>query len=357
MKLVDHQKDIIANEVARLASKSSQSRVAWQADVSVATINKIINYKWLNVSDEMFRRVVANLRIELFWRTAETANFKLIQDFCKTAQKQAISIAISEHAGKGKSNAYTHYEREQTGVVYVECKNFWTKKEYCKALCSAAGIETHGTLQTLIARFIKHIKGLGAPLIIIDQFDKLKDNQMDLFMDLYNEMDGNCGFILSGVRHLEKRILRGVQMEKIGHEELYSRIGRKFIRLDPISFQDVKLVCNANGLHDESAINEIYNQCAQDLRRVKREVEKFHLRTIQQKEIVFEDISAPAGTKPKKEFEIPAEVFEKVAGSKEWSTPGEAVRLIRLLHPKAWQNDTIIYDLLKPYLEKETATY
>ncbi|MBK5213405.1 MAG: AAA family ATPase [Flavobacteriaceae bacterium] len=290
MTLIEHQKHILSEEVARLAAKTSQNRVAYNAGVSNATISKICRKEWKEISSEMWRRVQTNLRIDFDWNHAETTNFKILHGLCKTAQQNSLSIAISEDAGRGKSQTYTFYERSYNNVVYIECKNYWSKKQYIETLIAAVGLSTHGTTNVLIDRFIKHMKGQHRPLIIIDQFDKLKDSQTDLFMDFYNELSHNCGFVLSGVKALEKRILNGVNKNKIGYSEIYSRVGRKFIGLAPISIEDVTLICNANGVQDEEAIWYIFNNCEQDLRRVRRDVEKYHLQILKNKEIEIEEV-------------------------------------------------------------------
>jgi DNA transposition AAA+ family ATPase len=118
---------------------------------------------------------------------------------------------------------------------------------------------------------------MDKPLIIIDQMDKLKDAQMDLFMDFYNDLSGHCGFVLSGVPALKKRVLSGVNRDKIGYAELWSRVGRKFIELDKTSKKDVQLICEANGVKDAMVISEAYNACGGDLRTVRRHIEHYFL--------------------------------------------------------------------------------
>ncbi len=87
-------------------------------------------------------------------------------------------------------------------------------------------------------------------------------------------------------------ILRGVNRERIGFAELYSRGGRKFIRLPGINHTDVEMMCLENGVKDEEQINYIFNTCENDYRRVERSILKYHLKNIEQKEIVFEEVTA-----------------------------------------------------------------
>ncbi|CDF80609.1 conserved hypothetical protein containing N-terminal Lambda repressor-like DNA-binding domain, putative ph age protein [Formosa agariphila KMM 3901] len=272
------QKSQIANELTRLSRKISQKQIANQAGVSTALISQIINHNWALISDAMWRKIQVTLRIDPNWVTAKTSNYNLVYDLVKTAKDTSVSIAISDTAGKGKTHAYTDFERIHENVIYVECKNYWTKKSYIRQLLISAGLNSLGTTEELINRFIKHLKSLNNPLLIIDQFDKLKDPQLDLFMDFYNDLNGHCGFVISGVEALEIRIDKGVNRNKIGYAELYSRIGRKFIKLDPISYNDVDLICNANGITAPDEIDFIYQNCEDDLRRVRRDIEKYKLK-------------------------------------------------------------------------------
>ena len=271
------QKEMIVTELRLLSKKESQNKIAKKAKVSTATISQMINSNWDLIRPEMWQKVKINLRIEWGWQTAEISNLKIINDLLSAAQQRSMSICVSHNAGAGKSHTYKLYERTYENIIYLECKNYWTKKSYVKHLLTATGLDNHGTVEELIDRLVNHIKTLNNPLVIIDQFDKLKDGSMDLFMDFYNELDGHCGFVLSGVPALKKRIERGCQHDKIGYRELKSRIGRKYIGLDQVTEKDVTAICNANGVNDEQFINEIYNTCDGDLRRVRRSIEQYFL--------------------------------------------------------------------------------
>jgi DNA transposition AAA+ family ATPase len=268
------QKQHIADEIRAIASKLSQNRVANKAGISAATISQMINGNWSMIKDDMWRKVQSGLRIDLNWRHADTRNFIKITKLLAGTQARGMSIAISFREGHSKSHSYKWYERMADNVIYVECKSYWTKKMYVQALLRAAGLNSEGTVGELIETFIEHVRSLNNPIIIIDQADKLKDPLLDLFMDFYNDLAGACAFLLSGVPALKKRIERGVQRDKIGYRELYSRIGRKFYPLENTTLQDVAAVCVANGLSDENQIIEIFNTCEGDFRRVRREVDK-----------------------------------------------------------------------------------
>lgn len=272
----EQQKHAIAQEVIRLSSHSSQGVIAHRAGVSTATISQVVNNNWKLIAPEMWRKIAVSLHMDTEWNHGDTTNDKILNDLLLAAHTRSLAIGISHEAGAGKSHAYKRYMKFYKNVIYVECKNFWSKKTFVKNLLSASGIKSNGTAEEMIEAFLDHVMKLEKPLIIFDQIDKLKDTQMDLFMDFYNDLP-HCGFVCSGVPALKKRILRGVQRDKIGYNEFYSRIGRKFIQLDPISLQDVTNVCNANGITDEEFINYTFNTCDGDFRRVRRSIEQYFL--------------------------------------------------------------------------------
>lgn len=271
------QKQRIVTELQAICKKDSQKKTATRAGVSSATISQMLNHKWDLIAEEMWRKVQAALRIDFGWNTAETKNFKMLNNLLINAQNQSISVAIAHNAGAGKSHAYKHYERATSNVVYLECKTFWTRKNYMRNLCIACGMDDKGSIDELVERFVSYLQGLDRPFVIIDQLDKLNDSALDLFMDFYNDLDGYCGFLVSGVPALKKRILRGCQRDRSGYKEFYSRIGKTFIYLDDITLNDVVLICKENGIYDDEFADHAFNICDGDLRKIRREVDKYFL--------------------------------------------------------------------------------
>jgi len=271
------QKQYVVEELKALTEKSSQSRVAKRAQVSTATISQMINHNWKLIRDEMWQRVKVNLHIEWNWMTADISNLRMITKVVKAAQDRSMSVCISHNAGYGKSYTYRLYARTYDNVIHLECKNYWTKKTFIQQLCIACGLESDGKTGEMIERFTDHLKTLQKAVVVFDQADKLKDPQLDLFMDFYNDLDGHCGFVLSGVPALKKRIEKGCQHDKPGYKEIRSRIGRKYIKFPAMTAADVEAVCLANGVGDKDFINEVYNTCDDDLRRVRRSIEQYFL--------------------------------------------------------------------------------
>ena len=275
--MTTQDKNQIKQAVEILSKQLSQNKVAKRVGVSSATISQIINDNWQLIKPEMWRKIKVQLKLDINWKTAPTRMFNDLNQILLAAQTRQLTVAFSHQAGTGKTHLFNAYQKAESNVIYVEGTRTMSKKTYIQKLLTNAGQDAFGTTQELMQQFIEHVSELENPLIIIDQFDKLKENTFDLFMDFYNELYGHCGFVISGVVALEKRILKGVQRNKIGYEEIWSRMNRKFISLHPISKNDVKLIFETNGVKDEIAISESFNTCQGDLRRVRQDIERFHL--------------------------------------------------------------------------------
>ncbi|MEI7488344.1 MAG: ATP-binding protein [Chryseobacterium sp.] len=285
--MTNQDKSIIAKEMFRLAGdgkkrkdvtfKYSQVGLSNKLGISNAYVSNMIGGKWDNISDAMWRKVQAILRIDFDWNIAPTFNYIEITKLLEKSKKEKLTVGISYNAGAGKSQAYIDFDRLNHNVIYVECKNYWKTKSYAKNLLNVAGLESDGTLEEMVDTFINHVMGLENPVIIIDQMDKLKDGAFDLFMDMYNDLFRCCSFFVSGVPALKKRILRGAKNDKIGYREVYSRLHRIFISLEELDLEDVRAICQANGITDEEQISLIFNQCEGDLRVVRKEVRKYFI--------------------------------------------------------------------------------
>ena len=75
MQLSKEHKTLIANELSRRSTKTSQNQLALQADVSSATISQMLNNNWKLISDALWRKVQVTLRIDPKWNIAKTHNF------------------------------------------------------------------------------------------------------------------------------------------------------------------------------------------------------------------------------------------------------------------------------------------
>lgn len=262
----------IIDEVIWLSRKRTQSYVAGKAQVSTATISKIVNNDLELINDRMWLHIQSNLKIDPKWNIALTSNLEEVYNHCYNAQNEGLHLCISDHAGKGKTTGYEYYDRRNDNVYHIECSKMWTQKVFLKQLLLCMGKRPEGTSWQMRERLDKEIRNTPNALMIFDQCDHLKENQFNMIMDFCNDYRGRLAILISGVKHLRKKMDRGVQREKGSYDETASRFGRRYISLDPISLKDVALICRENGLTDAGQIQTIYDTCGGDFRRVRQSV-------------------------------------------------------------------------------------
>lgn len=261
--------DALREKIAQLSISNNEA--SKRIGVSAATISNMLNGKWESITDAWLK-VLSFVESRVSgWQVAETANFLMIQDICKDAQRMAQSRAISFKPGSGKTFSSKYFAENNPNVFYIAAVGDMSKRQLLQALCTSMGIGSAYRLADMLEDVIAKLSTTTNPLIIIDEFDEVDNKAMRIFKDLYNRC--NVGMVLVGGRHLQERIMRGVRNCKQSYHEIYSRIGGEFISLKEVTKGVVEKICRANGVMDIEHIKDIYAQANGDLRRVKAMVE------------------------------------------------------------------------------------
>ena len=240
--------------------------------VSSATVSQMLNGNWDLIKPEMWKNVAAQIGYTADkWESVEIRDFKLLTALLNDARDNSNVFAVTGNAGTGKSFALRAFADDNKRVYLLSCNEYWNRKMFLMELLSAMGRDYSGfTVGEMMFEVVSNLKKQDSPLIIMDEADKLSDQVLYFFITLYNQLEGHCGIVMAATSHLEKRIKRGIKLNKKGYTEIFSRIGRKFIELKGVGSADVRAICNANGITDAATIKEIYESCEGDLRRVKR---------------------------------------------------------------------------------------
>lgn len=256
--------------------KGSQNKASNSLNgVSSATISQILSGKIDLVADEMWRNIETQIKMALptEWVLVETRDFKTLNRLFSDAQLHSNVFAIVGDAGSGKTKAIEQFTQNNDNVYRLSCSEFWNKKYFLQELLQTMGRDCSGlTVSEMMHEAISQILKKNKPLIILDEADKLTDQVLYFFITLYNKLEDYCGIVLCATDHLDKRIKRGLKINKKGYKEIYSRIGRKCIELKGVGFTDVTQVCMANGVSDKVEIKKVWDDCEADLRRVKRKI-------------------------------------------------------------------------------------
>lgn len=242
--------------------------------VSSATITLVLQGNWELIADRMWRNIASQIGCtNQDWVAVETEDYKTLTGFLEDAREYSNVFAICGEAGSGKTFTIRQFSADNKRVYMLQCNEYWNRKMFMQELLTAMGRDYSGyTVGEMMSEVVRGLKKEDHPLIIMDEADKLTDQVMYFFITLYNQLEGHCGIVMCATDHLQKRVKRGLKLNKKGYKEIYSRIGRKFVELDGVSSTDIAAICMNNGITDRASIKEVIEDSEWDLRRVKRKI-------------------------------------------------------------------------------------
>lgn len=258
---------------AYMEQKGGQNKAANSIKgVSSATLSQMAAGNWEHISDEMWRKVAKAIGYGAkVWNTAETATYQQVHALLQAAQEEARVMSLTAPAGSGKTYAAKEYEASHRNVYRLMCDEFWSKNDFVEELLRVMGEKADGlTKRERLRLACDVLSKKEQPLLIFDEFDKLGDNVWGFFITLYNRLEDQCGIVLLSTDYIEKRMRMGLKYQRKGYPEIFSRLGSRFVGLDRAEYEDVKAVCEANGLTDEAVIEDIARSAEGDLRRVRQ---------------------------------------------------------------------------------------
>ncbi len=272
--MTNEQKTQIVEQIdAFVARYKSQNKAAKAIGVSSGTISAMRNGKWENIADEMWREIAHQVGGTREWEVVETEFFKTFTTLLDDAKRNSFVYAVTAEAGSGKTFACKYFTSAHRNVFHITCCEIWSLQAFLGELLKALGLERKANNNNnlcMMNEVISAIKKLENPLIILDEADKLRPQILYSLISIYNELEDVCGIVICATPHLQTKIERGVDLGKMGYNELYSRIGRKFLELPVCKKSDIAAICTANGVSDPDDHAEIANDSGGDLRRVKR---------------------------------------------------------------------------------------
>lgn len=275
--MTTEQKQQIADQLrAYCGQKGSQNKAANSLNgVSSATISKVLSGQWDTIADDMWRSIAAQTGSHEAkgWQVVKTRAYDVMTFTLRSVQADSLTAAVIGGAGSGKTEAIKNYTAAGRNVYHMVCSEYWNRRTFMAKLLQNMGATVAGTtVSDMMDNIVDTLKRKESPLIVLDEADKLSDQVLYFFISLYNQLEDQCGIILTATSNLKARIEKGLRLNRKGYAEIYSRIGRKFVELPLPNSEDVAAVCVANGVSDTRAINKIVDESDGDLRRVKRSV-------------------------------------------------------------------------------------
>jgi len=253
-----------------IAQKGSQNKAsAALKGVSPAVISHLLSGNWSPYSDEMFRKLGVQIGYNSQeWQFAPTTNGVDLLGLLEDSKTSALVLSVISNAGAGKSETTKKFAAENSNVVRIECGQYWDRKYFLSEILFQLGDKNPSNrIAEMMRDIVMRFKKMEQPQLIIDEVDKIDDNVLLFLITLYNELKGHCSIVILATYFLRKRFENGLRLKKKGYEELNSRFGR-FYELEDTNYQDIKVLCEANGLRDESIIKTIAKNANGDLRAV-----------------------------------------------------------------------------------------
>lgn len=289
----DQKKEIQSALKNYVDSFPSQRRaVETLNDCSEATVIAITSGKWDSVSDRMWLSIGKQLGVgKRRMKLVETLCFQTLILYYSIAKEEGATFALVGGGGFGKSAAgewYSAHNRDKS-VFYLECAEYWNQKYFLQKLMQTMGINPHGfSVPEMMETIVREMRRRNHPLVILDEIDKLREPVLKFFITFYNQLNGLCGFVWTSTDAIEKKITKGLNKRSIGYQEIFSRIGARFITLPPVSKEEVIAICEANGITDKEEVHAIANEVHQlggDLRRIERNFLKNEVRKLRSKQL------------------------------------------------------------------------
>lgn len=249
-------------------------------NVSPATVSNILNGKYENISDDMWRVIASQTGYEFRsgWRIADTRPFQEISYALDDARRWGNVTWVVGEAGCGKTTAARTYAGGHGEVFYILCSEDMKKGDFVREIARTVGIRAEGcNIRETWSLILDDIVKMQSPLLIFDEADKLTEPVFHYFISMYNKLEDKSGIVFMSTDYIKKRIGNGLRYMKAGYKEFYSRIGRKYFEVEETTAQDVAAVCVANGVSDRRTLDEIIREtepCMFDLRRVKKSIHR-----------------------------------------------------------------------------------
>lgn len=257
---LEEKQAIQAQLQAYVSKYPSQNKAVNSLGISAGTISTILNGKFDPISDEMFLRVrslVCPANPEE-WAVCETTAYRELSVLLADAQANQNVSWVVGNAGIGKTTTAHEYAASHDNVFVISCSEDMRRGDFIRELARVIGIKlTQTSLREKLQAVTDELRILDRPLLIFDEGDKLMDTVFYYFISIYNALEGRCGIIFLSTEYIKRRMSIGLDYDKKGYDEIFSRIGRRFIDLTPATRHEVTAVCLANGLNADNAISEV----------------------------------------------------------------------------------------------------
>ncbi len=260
------------------AKLGSYAKVAEKCNINVGALSTILAGKYGADETKMLAKIAVALNYkELDWHLVRTIrNYREINDAVLDAETERMWFAISNKAGSGKTGTLEDiFNHDTTGsITFIQAQEWSARQFIIELIHKTIGLtalkgkyKTITDLTQLVANYFNEKSATERiPVLLIDEFDKLRPAAKRILIPLYNKTEDRLGLIACGTDAFRKEMKAGVRLAKNGYDELDSRFGRKYLELKGATEQEVYQICEANGVTDEIKKGVIWSE----MERIKK---------------------------------------------------------------------------------------
>jgi len=195
------------------------------------------------ISDSQWLQIGRELEINTRrsnWKVVRTKVYENIEGSINFCQQFSRSMVLADDCGIGKTFSAKHIVKTLKNAFYVDCSQAKSKQQFIKLLAKTLGIDTKGKYVDIKANVKYYLNQLDHPVIILDEAGDLEYTAFLEVKELWNAVDGYCGWYMMGADGLKAKIEKGINSKKVGFAEIFSRFSDEYIRLTPIGVDDKK---------------------------------------------------------------------------------------------------------------------
>jgi len=107
-----------------------------------------------------------------------------------------------------------------------------------RAIAREFGVGSAGRYADMYADLVFYLKSIPNPLIILDEAGDLEYEAFKEVKSLWNATELSCGYYMMGADGLREKIKRGINYKTVGYTEIFSRFGKRFGKVVPVSKEE-----------------------------------------------------------------------------------------------------------------------
>jgi DNA transposition AAA+ family ATPase len=245
MVKLEVKEKILAAMKERRANYASDNKFATMLGINNSQYNRIKNGELERViSDANWISIARKLGVMLNdlpeWKVARTPVYDFVCTQLDICQNNSSSLLLCDYSDIGKTFIAANYCKTHQNAVYVDCSQSKSKYRLVRKIAKEFGVGHNGTYSEVYEDLTFYLRSLEKPLIVLDEAGDLEYSAFLELKALWNATEHFCGWYMMGADVLQRKILRGIEYQKVGYPEIFTRYGSDCCRILPQTEKEMK---------------------------------------------------------------------------------------------------------------------